>query len=387
MDAPETAVLKPERRYDIDWLRSLSMLAVFLFHCARFFNFDDWHIKNSTESLGMSVFVGVLVQWIMPIFFILAGFGTYYALKFRTPGKFSLERFKRLVIPLVIGTFTHIALQVYFERVTHAQFEGSFFEFYPRYFDGFYAFGGNFAWMGLHLWFLQMLFIFSIIELPLFLFLKREKVQKFYSKVTGFFNKSGALYLFPLPVAVLEIVLHPDELGMRAFGGWNLLIYLLLFIYGYVIASDKRFRETIEKQRMIALAGVVLTIIVFYFVQTSESRPSFGYNTGYILSGLLRAFNSWFFLMAILGFGSRYLSFSNRILKYTNEAVLPFYILHQTVILIIGYYVVRWNTGIMPKYIFICATSFIAIMIIYEFMVRRLNIVRFIFGMKMMKKG
>ena len=39
-----------ERRYDIDWLRVVAILAVFLYHCARFFGPEGWHLKNAEQS-------------------------------------------------------------------------------------------------------------------------------------------------------------------------------------------------------------------------------------------------------------------------------------------------------------------------------------------------
>ena len=66
-----------------------------------------------------------------------------------------------------------------------------------------------------------------------------------------------------------------------------------------------------------------------------------------------------------------------------HEAVLPFYILHQTVILSIGYLVVRWPIPDMAKFVVIAASSFTVIVTIYEFIVRRYNVMRFLFGMKL----
>lgn len=223
---------KPERRYDIDWLRVLAMLSIFLFHCARFFNYDDWHVKNNQLDLGMSVFVSFVVLWIMPLFFLLSGEGSYFALSFRTSGKYITERFKRLVVPFLFGTFVVlIPLQVYIERVSHLQFVGSFIEFYPHYFDGFYALGGNFAWMGLHLWFLEFLFIFSLISLPLFLYLRNEAIKRRISRVAVFFKNPGAIFLLAVPLVIMELLvnLQPEGIGMRAFAGWSLNLYLIFF--------------------------------------------------------------------------------------------------------------------------------------------------------------
>ncbi|MCP4166739.1 MAG: hypothetical protein GY759_12730 [Chloroflexi bacterium] len=78
--------------------------------------------------------------------------------------------------------------------------------------------------------------------------------------------------------------------------------------------------------------------------------------------------------------------FNNKVLVYANEAVLPFYLLHQTVILCVGWFVIPWAFGILPKFLIIAVVSFALIMAIYDVLIRRFNIVRFFFGMRQKKK-
>ncbi len=120
-----------KRYYDIDWLRVIGMLLIFSFHNARFFNEEDWHVKNFQLDFGMSVYVAVLNQFIMPLFFILSAIAIYYALKRRPGTEFMRERVSRLLVPLIFGIFTHIPFQVYIERVTHGDFTGTFWQFHP----------------------------------------------------------------------------------------------------------------------------------------------------------------------------------------------------------------------------------------------------------------
>jgi hypothetical protein len=137
-----------------------------------FFDDGGWHVKNTLTEFGMTVFVKVLAQWIMPISFVLSGISTYYSVsKEQYNASYLKQRFKRLLVPFIFAIFTMIPLQVYFARVSHSQFTGTFLAFYPHYFDGLYGFGGNFTWMGLHLWYLLFLFIFTVISLPLFIYL------------------------------------------------------------------------------------------------------------------------------------------------------------------------------------------------------------------------
>ena len=124
MEKMKSGIGKLARRYDNDWLTVLAMLTIFSFHCARFFNQEDWHVKNNQLSEGMTLFVAVVAQWIMPLFFVLSGMSINYSLKSRKVGRFINNRFKRLFIPLTFGTFVVLVpIQVWIERVSHGQFE------------------------------------------------------------------------------------------------------------------------------------------------------------------------------------------------------------------------------------------------------------------------
>lgn len=376
--------IRLERRYDIDWLRFLAICAVFLFHCARFFDDGGWHVKNAQAVFGVTLFVSVLAQWVMPIFFIISGISTYYGLGAKQQnGLYLWERFKRLMIPLIFGIFTMIPLQVYYERVSHSQFIGTIFDFYPHYFDGFYAFGGNFAWMGLHLWYLLFLFIFTLLTFPLFTFLKKSGGQRLIVMIADFLAKPGVIYLLFIFVTILDFGLMPNSpMGIRDMGGWNLLTYLLLYIYGYIIAGDIRFKEIIEAHSRVALILGIVTLGILYYWSFYTGRPNTGYNLSYFIFTAVRCLNSWCFVIASLGYGSKYLTSNNNFLNYVNQLILPFYILHQTVIITIGFYVVQWDASIASKYLVISTSSLIVIMLFYEILIKRINMLRFLFGMK-----
>jgi hypothetical protein len=368
---PSTAA--SPRRFDIDWLRSLSMLAVFLFHCARFFDEYPWHVKSSVVDPGLDALVGFLVVWIMPIFFVLAGQGSFFSLVFRSGRQFLAARTKRLAVPFIMGVFILIPPQVYLERLHWGDFDGSFLQFFPHYFDGWYAFGGNFAWMGLHLWFLEVLFIFSVIMLPVFLWLRRQRAREALGWLAGLLDKPGGIFLLGVPMAIIEVSLDPEGLGMREFGGWSVIQYLCLFFYGFIIASNAGFQKNIEKHRSTALGlGLILHLNALFLPHTA----------GYAVHMIIRAFNCWCWLVAILGYGGRYLHIHKPVLDHANEAVLPFYVLHQTVILILGFWIIRLSMPSLLQYSLICVLSFTTIILLYLSIVRSNNLSRFLFGMK-----
>jgi hypothetical protein len=118
-----------QRRYDLDWLRVLVILVVFVFHCGRFFDTDGWHVKNPVRHPTAQLWTVFLVCWMMPLIFVISGASTFYALGKGT-GKFVKDRASRLLVPVVAGIFSHIAWQVYLERVSFSGFNGSFLQFY-----------------------------------------------------------------------------------------------------------------------------------------------------------------------------------------------------------------------------------------------------------------
>src|SRR5512136_961058 len=124
-----------QRRFDLDWLRVFGILAVFIFHSSRFFDLGDWHVKNPTTYLGVEVWIKFLASWLMPLMFIISGASVFYALSARNTGKFIKDKVLRLLVPLVVGIFTHSIWQIYLENITHGRFSGTFFEFLPRYFN------------------------------------------------------------------------------------------------------------------------------------------------------------------------------------------------------------------------------------------------------------
>ena len=102
----------------------------------------------------------------------------------------------------------------------------------------------------------------------------------------------------------------------------------------------------------------------------------------FVVFETLMGVGRWSWIVFVLSLGAKHLNFNNRVLTYANEAVLPFYIFHQTIILCVGWFVIRWDLGVGPKYWIIVLISFAGIMLLYELFVRRFNAMRILFGMR-----
>lgn len=379
-----------KRRYDLDWLRVLATLSVFLFHNIRPFDHFSFAVKNSEISLAMTMFNAWISQWMMPVFFLISGAGVYFSLKHRSSGKFIIERFKRILFPyLTIGVFVLVAIEKYVGHVlVKHEIQGTVFDAYYYYIRHLKLFDIHFPFFALpsaHLWYLKFLFVFCILTLPLFLFFQTQTGQKFISRLAGLAEVPYLIFGFCLPCILLCIVLNPDTpIGdFRDMGGWSLFVYLIYLIYGYLLFTDQRFENAIEHHGKMAfiLAIAIMPLFIYMVGLLIEGQLKYG-TFGYAIVMGLRTFNSWCWILAIFYLGNKYLRFSSGFLKYSNQGSIAFYILHQTVIVVVAYFICQWTVPIFLKYLIQTLISFAIIMLTYELLIRRLKFIRLLFGLK-----
>jgi glucan biosynthesis protein C len=372
-------IQKTERQYYIDWLRIILIISVFLFHIGMIFNTWGWHIKNDQQYGGMLRSVMIFLHnWRMPLLFLLSGAGTYFALGKRTPGQYLSERFKRLFIPLVAGIFILVPVQVYIEK---ASVYDSLIDFYPHMFKGIYP-EGNFSWH--HLWFIAYLFVIALFISPFLGLLRSDKFAVFTRRLEGIIIKPFALNIFILPLLLSQIVLRNYfEFGTNALvNDWaSMAFYIIFFLAGFILLPNKNIAEAIRKQRLLYLAEtIILTTIMFRAPGLFESE-----RTSEIIWDVTALFMAWTCGITAVGIAKQYLNFDSDFRKIANEAIFPFYLLHQPVIVVVGYLIIRCDLVVPLKVLLITIISFSIISGLYWMVIRRVNFLRVIFGMKMVR--
>ena len=367
---------KPDRVYYIDWLRILAVLLLIPFHTARIFDiWEPFYAKNAETSAALSYgIIGFMNSWHMPLLFLLAGSSTWFALGFRNGGQYAGERLKRLVIPLVFGVLVIVPPQAYLARMQNQNYADSYWQFLPDYFQ---VRGDLSGYTGLftlgHLWFVLLLFFFALIALPLFLYLKGDSGRQFISRLASFCDRPGMILLLFFPILI--------SLALPDLGGKIPFYYITFFIYGFILMADARFRDILERNRRPALVLAIATSIGALLLSVTGYNPP-RFSIGDITFATLRTFCTWSWLLALVGLGQRYLNVNHRWLPYASQAAYPFYILHQTVIVTIGYYVVQWNIPLLPKFLIIASGALVVTLLAYDLLVQRTNVTRFLFGMK-----
>ncbi|MFO7842406.1 MAG: acyltransferase [Bacteroidales bacterium] len=366
--------MKTERKYEIDWLRILLILSVFLFHVGMIFNSWDWHIKNETQYPGLRYIMSFLHYWRMPMLFFISGVGTYFALGKRKLGAYVKERTNRLIIPLIFGIFLLVPIQVYMERTEQYS---SLWNFYLHLFDGIYP-SGNFSWH--HLWFLVYLFFCSMLIIPFIKFYQSKKSIKFKLFLRRTIHSRFGLYLFVVPLLISQIILRPyfpDETHDFVNDWSYITLDFLYFLYGFILLSNDRYiREIYNKRHGMMIMAAFFTIIMY---SASHIFPKEITGTVWDVSSL---FLSWFLCLSLVGYAQSCLRIDSKWRKIGNEMIYPFYLLHQPVIVFLGYYIVQFDVNDFLKFLMVLLSSFIFTITLYFLVIRPSKYLRIIFGVK-----
>jgi peptidoglycan/LPS O-acetylase OafA/YrhL len=355
------------RRHDLDWLRVVAVLAVFVFHAAHPFDQFDWHVKNDRRSLAVTLVLGPFVPWGMGLLFLLAGAASRLALRSRTARQYLRERWRRLAVPFLAGSALLSPIQAYVEAVHQGRWTGSPLAFVPAYWRDlgtgvwYLNRGVGPAWFGAfgyHLWFLGFLFAFSLLGLPVFAYLEGAAGRRLVARLAAWSRRRGGALLLAVPLTVVYLALRaafPDEHDWAEFA-----FYFAFFVAGYLLA-DPRLEAAVHRDLPVALAlgvaGLGALVVADFPAWLERWSANPAYSLDYLLLQGLYAVYAWSWTVVAVGVAGRVRRFQVPVPR-TAGLALPFYVLHQPVILVVALVVVRWNAGVPVKLAVVLAGSF-----------------------------
>jgi peptidoglycan/LPS O-acetylase OafA/YrhL len=371
-----------ERLYYVDAIRTLAIGLVLLAHVVEVFNpWDEWHITNLERSRVAGEIAVLVAPWVMPIVMLLAGVSAWYSLRRRDNTTYVRERAVRLLVPLVAGTLILVPPQVYLERRLHGQFSGSFFAFYPHFFQGVYP-DGNLSWH--HLWFLAHLFAYSVLALPLFRYLQREdnRAMHWAARVCG--GPGGILWL-AVPLILERNLLWGlfRERHMLTSDWSNHALLFVAYIYGFILAGSPWLGTVIDAQwRRSLMLGVVGTGVLGLGAWSGivPSRIPPPYSLRYLAFWTLYAVCAWAWMVGVLGAGRRWVRHDSPLLRYGRRVGYGLYIVHQPIIVAIAFVVVQWHQPVVVKFVVLLLTSVIGTVLSVE-VLSRVPVARALLGL------
>lgn len=238
-----------------------------------------------------------------------------------------------------------------------------------------------------HLWFIENLYFISIVAIPLIRFLKSKKSHRLKNWVEKMTSYKAGLLFGGLPLIILTMVLkryYPT--GSSSISNLSeTFFYTYFFIAGMLFASSPLFWDILKKFRRFHLVFFIISSFLFYayyFIPSSELGPHLSISVRWDIWHGLCCLLGWSFVLALLGYGQILLNKPSLWLKKMNEAIYPFYILHQTVIVVFAYYIIQLDANIPIKMTILFISSLLTIIFVYRFIVYPFRITRLLFGMK-----
>ncbi|GAA6138097.1 acyltransferase family protein [Arenicella sp. 4NH20-0111] len=323
--------------------------------------------------------------WRMALIFFLSGF----ALCLIEPKISSMAllkiRFTRIFVPLLIGMYTVLIPQPYFEAVQHYGYSGGFWAFTIEYFNPntellpqmHHGPLGLVTWN--HLWYLVYLWHYTLVYLIL---------KPLLLRVARFINESSVmpccwLAMLISLITLMEVTLEPMFPATHALidDWYNHARYFTVFLAGYFVAKSPRIFDRIVAFRW----GWVSAAIPLYFLSLVLHQTGYFELTtlfDQIVATACLVTNALCWMFGLIALSGRFLTKSNKALTYLNEAVLPWYILHQSVIIMLGVLFSSMELGGVFEPILLVTMTFCVCAGLYE-CIRRSNVLRVVFGMKL----
>lgn len=408
------------RRVELDWLRTIVVLATIPFHAVPIIGAERTIFILSAESNPVLILLGGFVlTWGIPLIFLMAGASTKLALDVRSPGKYVWERCSRLAAPLLLMILIFSPLQMYFILLSNPSLLQKpelipqysplltvsepdrlrnivyFFQQYLHYLvtsvRGYSPVIGSFV-LG-HLWFVPRLLVISLACLPLVLYL-RGRGRCVAKRIAAFgAHPIALLFVGGLAPAVLVAVLQTGWLN-RATVGWlftddwpPFFLDLVMFLYGYMIYSSARLRATVQAVAFPALVlGITCSVIVGGVIVLGIA-PARSYAPESVLFVFAETLMAWLPALALLGLAMRYLTASTRWQRYLTDAAFPVFVLHGPLLAASAYYLLQTPLPGIIQVLLILEVTAISAFGIYEYIVRRTPVTRFLFGAKAPKAG
>jgi Acyltransferase family len=371
------------RRADLDALRVYGMFAVFAVHVAQVFSpWQTWHVQNVERTMWAGQINLFAWPWLMPLFMLLAGAGASYSLSHRDNAPYVVERTVKLVIPFVLGTILLVPPQIWIERLADGRTHEGFLRFFPHFFECCYP-AGNLA--AGHLWFIAYLWIYAVISLPLLRFIEGSRGRIWMSRLKRLSRTEIGVLWLGLPIALGQIALRarfPQTLTL--YNDWaNHAVLFVMYVLGFAFAADGALLAAIERQWTRAIGPAIISSCWLAWYAATTTVPGIlplPRTIPYFAFWFAFGVASWSWIVALVGLARCLLRGPHPRLAYVSRSLYPFYMVHQTAIVVIAWLVVSRAGSIAFKAMVIFSAA-LAVTIGVTEMARRWGPARMLLGM------
>jgi hypothetical protein len=295
----------------------------------------------------------MLNVWRIPLLFYVSGMGLYFAMRKRNWIELLGERAKRILLPFGFGIVAITPLHMFI---------------FQKYYSmplGYYPHQG-------HLWFLGNILVYVLLLLPLCYYLKTNENGKIHRAISAMMSHFSGPLLISL-FFVLEVVLvKPQIFSLYAQTWHGFFNGLLAFFFGFLfVYSGKTFWDTVFKWRWLYIGLATILYAVRFEVFGTEAP------------GALMAIESNCWIFGVFGLGYKYLNRPSKTLTYLSQAAYPIYIIHMFALYAGALFILPLEIPVLLKFVGIIAFTGLSCYLLYEFVIRRIGLLRPLFGLKL----
>ncbi|OOG65584.1 hypothetical protein B0E46_04385 [Rhodanobacter sp. B04] len=375
------------RRHDIDALRVLAFSLLILYHAGMLYVAPvcDWgfHLKSSHLAEWLQYPMLFLNRWRMELLFLISGLAMHFMRgKTGLPG-LAWKRTVRLLLPLTFGMLVVIPIQPYVQGLADGQLTAGFGPFLLHYWTHGYRDYGL-TWN--HLWYLPYLWVYTMLLLLLMPLLESRLGQRMRARCLTL--RGASLLVHPvLPLFAYGVLLswrYPESHAL--VGDWYALaLYATMFFYGYLLGTDNGLWAELLRLRRAALPLALACFAAYLCLDRFAGQFIHGRTaliTAKLLAVWLRYSYTWIAIAAVLGWGQALLNRPFRWLPYAREAVYPWYVLHQSLLLFFAWRLMPLGLGPVFEPALILLGTIGGCALLHECVIRRVNWLRPLFGLE-----
>lgn len=381
-----------QRRVELDWLRVLVFGLLILYHTGMLYADGwDWHYKSTYTSELLTNFMLWSNQWRMSLLFLISGAAVSFLLALQPWGRFIRHRIPLLLLPLVFGMLVIVVPQVYVEAHSKGLINSpNYWHFWYLYLDQTSAEFAPHKTLGKmhltwnHLWFLPYILAYTLILWAMYPLINSHLC----APVWHWLGKTISIRLVILvPIALFYGIgwwLYDKYPTTHNFvqDWYNHARSFLCFVLGFALMRVTQIWNQFASLRWHLLPAALITYAYALFAFNGGSLGDSAIADE--INGLIWSANGWLWILAIIAWAQHLFTFSNPLLKYLNSGVYCFYILHQTLIIAIAYFVVPYKLGALIEPLLIICTVGISCVVLFE-VIKRLPIVPILFGIQSKK--
>ncbi|MBR9825065.1 MAG: acyltransferase [Alphaproteobacteria bacterium] len=375
------------RRYDLDWLRIIAFGLLIFYHIGMFFNTEGWHAKSLNANDAMEPIMWLSSPWRLPLLFFVSGVAIRFLSDKLGAARFAADRSWRLFPVILFGMFVIVAPQSYVELRSAGVIEPGYGAFYQAY-------AGTWAgpwelhtptWN--HLWYVVYLFVYSLLLAPLVPLLRAiadsSALLSAGRLAANHMIAAIGLIILPLiPLLAIRFILVPDHPTTHNLtDDWaNHAQSMTMVLLGYFMAKNEGVWRAID--RLLPITGAItlalFAFLLWCYVDWDRTAAS---ETLVWIARIGRIVFAWTIILSLVGLARIFLTGDGPLRRYLTEAIFPYYILHQTITVVAGYWLTGFGFSVWTEFALLVVITFGGCALGFE-IIRRIPVLRPVMGLK-----